>query len=207
MELPNHHSMQDLTGRRYGKLTVVEWAGRDKRGIYLWKCLCDCGNYTIVKRSNLRTDKGRSTKSCGCLKQHAPGVGAFNSKLATIRCISTSKKIPFTLTEEQVWILFKGFCFYCGAEPQQTYHAERSTGPLIYNGIDRVNPSDGYVWGNCVSCCGTCNRIKLDHSVEFLFNHLKKMLLYRGVIEDNNVNWGEYMKTRIDDYLSQISGG
>ena len=37
----------DLTGQRFGKLTVIEKSGT-KNGSVLWKCECDCGNYTEV---------------------------------------------------------------------------------------------------------------------------------------------------------------
>jgi hypothetical protein len=49
-----------LFGQRFNRLTVVGYIG--SRG---WDCLCDCGNKTVVKASQLR--QGR-TKSCGCLR-------------------------------------------------------------------------------------------------------------------------------------------
>ena len=57
----------DLSGRRYGRLTVLCRSGRqDKNGRSYWECECDCGNRTTVHRGNLVY--GRTT-SCGCLKQ------------------------------------------------------------------------------------------------------------------------------------------
>lgn len=55
----------DLTGQRFGRLTVIERSGKVTKGrsVY-WKCICDCGNETIVSSDNLRK---RKTKSCGCL--------------------------------------------------------------------------------------------------------------------------------------------
>ena len=55
----------DLTGQKFGKLTVVENAGKDKRGKTIWKCECDCGNTTIVRGDQL---KSGNTSSCGCAK-------------------------------------------------------------------------------------------------------------------------------------------
>ena len=56
----------DLTGQKFNKLTVLErdWSYPTGAGksVY-WKCLCDCGNITIVRGSNL---KNGSVKSCGC---------------------------------------------------------------------------------------------------------------------------------------------
>lgn len=54
----------DLTGRKYGRLTVVGEHHRSEKSGYYWTCLCDCGNTAIVSGGNLR---GGSTKSCGCL--------------------------------------------------------------------------------------------------------------------------------------------
>jgi hypothetical protein len=59
----------DLTGQRFGKLVVLEVAFKDKYKIYQWKCICDCGNETIVSRDALKSGK---TRSCGCL--HIPDL-------------------------------------------------------------------------------------------------------------------------------------
>lgn len=57
----------DLTGNRYGRLTVIgrEGSYTHKGGSKsaTWKCLCDCGNEVIVPTCRL---KSGNTKSCGC---------------------------------------------------------------------------------------------------------------------------------------------
>ena len=52
----------DLTGKRFGRLTVVCEAGRKHKEV-AWKCICDCGKTIIASGYNLRIGK---TKSCGC---------------------------------------------------------------------------------------------------------------------------------------------
>lgn len=59
-----HPPLKDFTGKRFGKLTVTEYAGK-KAGMHRWKCICDCGNETVVGQTLLQTGK---TKSCGCLR-------------------------------------------------------------------------------------------------------------------------------------------
>jgi hypothetical protein len=54
----------DLTGQKFGRLTVIERAGRDKNRNTLWLCKCDCGGETITRGDALKNGK---TKSCGCL--------------------------------------------------------------------------------------------------------------------------------------------
>lgn len=52
----------DLTGKRFGRLTVIEESGRKNGGV-VWRCKCDCGNEVCVRSNTLR--RGR-TVSCGC---------------------------------------------------------------------------------------------------------------------------------------------
>lgn len=53
----------DLTGNKYGKLTVLKRIGT-KNNSPLWKCVCDCNNYKNVTSRDLRSG---NTNSCGCL--------------------------------------------------------------------------------------------------------------------------------------------
>ena len=53
----------DLTGKRFGRLTVIKKAETRDRKTY-WTCLCDCGNVTNVRSDKL---KSGNTSSCGCL--------------------------------------------------------------------------------------------------------------------------------------------
>lgn len=55
---------EDITGLRYGKLTVIKRA-ENLRGRTAWECKCDCGNTHIVTTKELKAGK---CKSCGCLK-------------------------------------------------------------------------------------------------------------------------------------------
>jgi len=55
-----------MTGLKFGRLTVVEEAGRSNGGFVLWKCVCDCGNEKVINGASLRQGISRS---CGCLKK------------------------------------------------------------------------------------------------------------------------------------------
>lgn len=59
----------DMTGKRYGRLTVLGVSKKvqsGKRKRYYWDCVCDCGN-SIEVRTDVLTQG--MTKSCGCLKK------------------------------------------------------------------------------------------------------------------------------------------
>lgn len=57
----------DLTGKKFGKLTVIErdFNYPDHKRAY-WKCQCDCGNIITTRGESLRTGH---TVSCGCIKE------------------------------------------------------------------------------------------------------------------------------------------
>lgn len=59
---------QDLTGQRFGRLTVIERAedyiSPSGYKYVMWRCQCDCGNFVNVRTADL---KNNCTQSCGCL--------------------------------------------------------------------------------------------------------------------------------------------
>ena len=55
--------IRDLTGQKFGRLTVIELAGQTKWRISQWRCKCDCGGERITTRSSLVQGL---TVSCGC---------------------------------------------------------------------------------------------------------------------------------------------
>lgn len=59
MKKPN-----DITGRRFGMLTVLSYDHSFNHNTY-WLCKCDCGNTKVVKRGSLM---GGDIVSCGCYR-------------------------------------------------------------------------------------------------------------------------------------------
>ncbi len=53
--------LRDMTGRRYGRLTVLRRIPTAR--LSFWLCRCICGKTTTVRDCNLVS---RNTKSCGC---------------------------------------------------------------------------------------------------------------------------------------------
>jgi hypothetical protein len=63
----------NLVNKKFGKLLVVEeLSERTSYGMILWKCICDCGNETIVRTNSLTTG---NTASCGCINY---SIGEYN---------------------------------------------------------------------------------------------------------------------------------
>ena len=75
--------IQDLTGRTYGRLTVITRAHNTKGGLPQWLCKCECGEETIVRGDYLRSG---ITKSCGCyrkerVRENRTTHGQYRTKL------------------------------------------------------------------------------------------------------------------------------
>lgn len=71
------------------------------------------------------------------------------------------KNIFWNLSLEQFQALTSAPCAYCDKIPAQKARS------YIYNGIDRVDNSRGYLPQNCVSACKECNFLKRDNRLTF----------------------------------------
>lgn len=91
----------DLTGQRYGRLVIIGQSEPHTtpggRKIYMWRCICDCGNETIASTSSLRNGY---TKSCGCLQRERAHEASFvdisgnkYGRLTSIQPIKRGKNI------------------------------------------------------------------------------------------------------------------
>lgn len=75
---------KDLTGMRFGRLTVLKRDGNDSGGSARWLCQCDCGKTKSIRSSRLT---GGYTLSCGCYarevaaKTHGEPHGHSNDRL------------------------------------------------------------------------------------------------------------------------------
>ena len=57
--------VKDLTGQKFGRLTVIECAGIKDRKV-TWLCECECGKEIVVRSACLQRG---NTRSCGCLQK------------------------------------------------------------------------------------------------------------------------------------------
>lgn len=85
----------DVTGSRFGKLTVIKrlenGTGKNQSTYTRWLCQCDCGNKVIHSRGNLRKMERLNYGSCGCdknlkISETKKIHGLKNSRLYSIWC-------------------------------------------------------------------------------------------------------------------------
>ena len=80
----------DLTGQRFGKLTVIARDGSDKNNKATWLCRCDCGKETVVRGSDLRQEK---IHSCGCIKTNLLSKNLIGQKFGKLTVLKQAGKI------------------------------------------------------------------------------------------------------------------
>jgi len=184
----------NIEGQKFGRLTALHDAGRKKRE-RLWKCLCECGQFTTVMVSQLKAGR---VKSCGCLRSElasqrakrdlvmgsnklSAGEANLNHVIRGYKGGAKKRNLEFSLTKEQFRELTQQKCFYCETKPHNICHYPQSNGEYIYNGIDRVDNTKGYTIDNCVACCFACNQWKQAYTQqEFL---LRIKLIYENLLK------------------------
>lgn len=95
----------------------------------------------------------------------------LNGRYGIYKQNAKQRNIQFDLSIEEFDEITRQPCFYCGS-----FNAEYSGIP--YSGVDRISSNAGYVADNVVSCCETCNKMKLDHDLHDFLEHVKKITNY-----------------------------
>ena len=78
------------------------------------------------------------------------------------------RNLIFDLSMEEFKKITQQPCLYCGE-----FSGEHNG--IKYNGVDRIDSSDGYTTLNCIPCCEMCNRMKSNYDMIFWLNHIKKI--------------------------------
>lgn len=114
----------NLTGQKFGRLTVIERAGKLYGTQSAWKCKCDCGNEKIIAGAHL-TKKQRPTYSCGCFAIER-----------TKECNTTHGK---TKTPEfTVWVNMMDRCYNSNRKGYEYYGGRGIKVDLVWHGSEGV---------------------------------------------------------------------
>lgn len=133
---------------------------------------CACGT---VKTSRLSYIISQRSKSCGCYSEEVSrsnclanppmpplprGQAAANTLYSEYRSKALARGLEFSISRDEFKSITSRECSYCGAPPSCRKKKWAASGDYIYNGIDRVDNTLGYIASNVVACCVTCNRAK-----------------------------------------------
>lgn len=145
--------VKDLSGRRFGELSVIEPSGRHvfaKGGAHIyWLCQCDCGREKRINGGSLRTGR---TISCGC---HMQEIGRRRGHKNTRHGMTGSP-------EHRVWSSMRARCRnnspYYGArgievcerwEVFENFLADMGPRPSASHSLGRKENDIGYCPENC----------------------------------------------------------
>lgn len=142
----------DLSGQRFGRLSVVKRGGGKRRPNgqlrTTWICQCDCGKTVEVQSDSLRTN---NAKSCGCLSIETV------TKRSTKHGHASRKN---RTSEYNTWESMKK---RCGKDPDyldvkvcarwansfEDFFADMGQKPTTAHSLDRINPAGDYEPNNC----------------------------------------------------------
>lgn len=142
----------NLSGQKFGRLSVLCRRGSSNDGKSLWECKCDCGNVGLYVGKRL---KSGNTKSCGCLSSETTAKrnveSATHGMANTITYNTWDSMKQRCLNEDSEgyrhyggrgisvcdrWMTFQNFIDDMG---------ERPSGKTI----DRIDVNGNYEPGNC----------------------------------------------------------
>jgi 5-methylcytosine-specific restriction endonuclease McrA len=177
----------DLTGKTFGKITVIRYSHKNERNENYWYCRCECGNEYPVMGSNLRYNRVKQCDECSTkFKKLAYGEACFNSIYGNIKRGALTRNLVFDLSKDQVKKLILQPCYYCGEESSnymihssvQNGKTYKSNGGIHYNGLDRVDNTKGYTIDNVVPCCKHCNSAKGKLTVDEFKSWVERISTY-----------------------------
>lgn len=150
----------DMTGRVFGRLTVVGRIAGLRYDQARWACRCECGAEVILPGGWLRAGRNRS---CGCYRRDRAGQLYRKhglSKSAPYKMFYDARKravalgLPFTIEPSD--IIVPALCPVLGIPLSMT--GPRDGRPSL----DRCIPALGYVPSNVCVISFRANRIKSD---------------------------------------------
>ena len=99
--------VKNLSGEKFGRLTVIELAGREKDGHAIWKCECECGKECLVASNCLQSG---NTKSCGCFATEVTIARSTTHEMSYTKIHQTWARIKQRCTD----LNFTGYEYYGG---------------------------------------------------------------------------------------------
>jgi hypothetical protein len=145
-EKPLHWNVKDLSGRQFGRWTVLQYAGKSH-----WLCRCQCGTERPVFTGAL---SGNKSLSCGCLRDEIVSQNSATHRLTKSaeykvwagvkrRCLNPNDKVYQAYGGSGVTICQR----WSGSF--EAFLSDMGLRPTARHTIERKDNSKGYEPGNC----------------------------------------------------------
>ena len=188
----------DLTGQKFGRLTVLKRAPNRGNKIY-WECQCDCGN--IIETRGDRLKEGR-VKSCGCWAiDHAKEIGHLNEKNLlgqTFSKLTVIKRSPIIHNDHCAYWICKCSCGneveVCGSNLRtgntKSCGCLKSNGEQLITSIlqnNNINYKKEYTFPDLKTNQTYASRLRFDYAIFDDNNNLLCLIEYQGY-QHYNIN-------------------
>jgi len=152
--MKNGRKQIDLTGKQFGRWTVIEFHGIKNKSSYLWLCQCECGERKLVGSGHLMHNRSKGCKECK--KKNYIGEKQNNFKHGKSDSL-----------EYKIWQAMKNRCTNKNVDSYVNYggrgikvcerwlnsfenfYADMGPRPGKEYSIDRINNDDNYEPNNC----------------------------------------------------------
>lgn len=199
----------DITGNKYGMLTVFSYAYTKNKSAY-WKCRCDCGNMKIVRGADI---KRGSIVSCGCYnKKRTSEVIAKDLTSRVFGELTVLHKLEKRVQGRVVWHckcscgnyrdvvskeLLSGRVSSCGCKNRKQYTdlTGKRFGKLVVLCYDYSKSKQAY-W-RCRCDCGTEKTIS---------THTLKRITSCGCSKIKDIKDKRFGRLLVQEYLSTKGG-
>jgi hypothetical protein len=150
---------------------------------------CTCPEKTGAIRTYGELRCGRSP-SCGCISRER----SIETVWKQLHNALSRRGWDFHLTVAQLRDVVKLPCSYCGKEPSNVFRLKykvdgkyrRGVDPSMeirWSGLDRVDSMLGYIYGNVVPCCGECNGMKSNLSLNEFYALIERIRSHGSTVE------------------------
>jgi hypothetical protein len=165
---------------------MITFTELDSNGILRSRVQFECIDCQTISYQRLEEVKRRGyyCKKCKLLQNSQKEFQNKNLELTCAKVLKSrmnkrydKRGLKCTLSGNEILELVKSKCHYCGDKNSNHYKYKQPNFEydFYYNGIDRIDSSLGYIQGNVVTCCKTCNVAKMDMNYYDFINHIVKI--------------------------------
>lgn len=144
----------DISGKTFNDLTVLEPAGQDKQGYFIFKCECVCGKICEVRGNGI---KSGHNKSCGCrnarssYKHGMTKTKFYNCWRGILKRSTLKSRKDYNryggrgikiCNEWKDFEVFKG-------DMHESFKEHVKTNGEKFTSLDRIDNNKGYYKSNC----------------------------------------------------------
>lgn len=181
------HKFHDLTGRTFGRLTVLERGPNGSLNQIRWRCRCACGRHKIILAHNLANGGSRS---CGCVHTtngmaRTPEYHAYGH--AKARCTNPNHPAWKNYGGRGIKFLYSSF---------EEFFADVGPRPKGMT-LDRIVNDQGYRPRNC----------RWATVAEQRNNTRSNVILAAFGRTRNRTQWATEFKINVTTLADQIKGG